>query len=85
MKKDKITSLQNGRVKKWTSLHTKKGRDESGLFLVEGEHLISEAITAGILKTLIIDAECPFEADEIYEAAAFLKKTLTRLFPDEGD
>ena len=78
MKKDKITSLQNGRVKKWTSLHTKKGRDESGLFLVEGEHLISEAITAGILKTLIIDEECPFEADEIYEVTPEIMKKISQ-------
>ena len=34
---------------------------------------------------LTIEHEIKDKADEIYEAAAFLKKTLTRLFPDEGD
>jgi Phenylalanyl-tRNA synthetase alpha subunit len=41
---EEIVSLQNAKVKKWTGLHHKKERDASGLFLVEGEHLIGEAL-----------------------------------------
>jgi|SRR5690625_659449 len=38
-----ITSTQNSQVKKWKKLHTRKGRIKTGLFLVEGFHLIEEA------------------------------------------
>jgi len=34
---------------------------------------------------LTIEHEIKDKADEIYEAAAFLKETLTRLFPDKGE
>lgn len=50
-----ITSTQNQRVKDWVKLHEKKHRDQSGLFLVEGEHLIQEAITSKRLECLIIE------------------------------
>lgn len=38
-----ITSRQNARVKAWKKLHTVKGRKETGMFLIEGYHLIEEA------------------------------------------
>ena len=46
---NEITSVSNPRVKQWVKYHDKKHRDRDGLFLVEGEHLIQEAITAGCL------------------------------------
>ncbi|MEW9500627.1 TrmH family RNA methyltransferase [Jeotgalibacillus marinus] len=39
-----LQSLQNPHVKEWKKLSTKKGRDQSGLFLVEGFHLVEEAL-----------------------------------------
>lgn len=39
-----IRSLQNPQVKEWAALQTKKGRDRSGSFLVEGAHLVLEAL-----------------------------------------
>src|SRR5690625_2019281 len=39
-----ITSIQNNRVKEWRKLSTKKGRLQTDLFLVEGMHLIEEAL-----------------------------------------
>jgi TrmH family RNA methyltransferase len=53
MKTYEITSLTNDRVKFWTRLHQSKYRRETGLFLVEGEHLIQEAGKAGLVDTLI--------------------------------
>ncbi|SEM98775.1 TrmH family RNA methyltransferase [Lihuaxuella thermophila] len=41
-----LTSPQNEHVKKWKKLKTKKGRSESKTLLIEGEHLIMEAISA---------------------------------------
>jgi len=39
-----ITSLENNQVKKITSLHKKKYRDEYNLFFIEGMKIIKEAI-----------------------------------------
>jgi TrmH family RNA methyltransferase len=44
-----ITSLKNQTVKDLTELHTSRGRKNSGLFLVEGPHLVREASEAGYL------------------------------------
>lgn len=49
-----ITSLQNKYIKDLVSLHSKKGRDEQGTFLIENEHLIEEAIKSNQLKELIV-------------------------------
>ncbi len=44
----KITSKENTIYKETRKLSTKKGRDESGLYLVEGENMIREACNHGI-------------------------------------
>lgn len=41
-----ITSVHNERVKQWTSLLDKKYRDRTGQFLIEGIHLVKEALEA---------------------------------------
>lgn len=43
---EKIESLQNGRVKTWKKLATKKGREQSGTYLLDGWHLVKEALAA---------------------------------------
>lgn len=40
----KIESLSNSKVKEWNKLKEKKYRDETGLFIIEGDHLIEEAL-----------------------------------------
>lgn len=40
----RIESTQNPRVKQWKKLQTKKERNKTGLFLIEGTHLIEEAL-----------------------------------------
>jgi TrmH family RNA methyltransferase len=44
MKIQKIESAQNKTVKEINALKTKKERDKSGLFVLEGERLVSEAV-----------------------------------------
>lgn len=39
-----ITSTKNETVKRWMKLHKKKYREQYGQFLLEGEHLVEEAI-----------------------------------------
>jgi len=43
-----VTSLQNPMVKLAASLHQKKNRDETGLFLLEGEKCVEEAQKHGL-------------------------------------
>lgn len=52
-----INSLNNDKVKNWTKLKQKKYREETGLFLVEGMHLISEAYKKGCLEELIVEKD----------------------------
>lgn len=43
---DRILSNQNNRVKAWAKLATKKGRQENRTYLLDGWHLVEEAIKA---------------------------------------
>ncbi|WLR44141.1 RNA methyltransferase [Bacillus carboniphilus] len=50
----KIESAQNDRVKKWRKLHERKYREKQQLFLIEGFHLIEEALKyKGIVEEII--------------------------------
>ena len=49
-----ITSLENKKVKDFVKLQKKKYRDSTGTFMVEGEHLVIEALKANVLKEVII-------------------------------
>ena len=49
----KIESLNNSKVKEWAKLKEKKYRDETGYFLVEGDHLMNSAMVKGVVKEII--------------------------------
>ena len=49
-----IESINNEQIKEIRKLKEKKYRDETNLFLVEGDHLVKEAYKAGYLKKLIV-------------------------------
>lgn len=49
----KITSKENAKVSSWAKLKMKKYRDIENSFLVEGEHLVEEALKKGIVKEII--------------------------------
>lgn len=49
-----ITSLDNKKIKKYIKLKQKKYRDSFKLFLIEGEHLVEEAIKSNILVELFV-------------------------------
>ena len=59
-----ITSLQNEHVKYWYSLREKKVRDKERRFLIEGDHLISEAKKQNlVIETIsIVDHNADFSA-----------------------
>ena len=71
-----IESLQNKKIKELAKLHTKKERDRSSLFLVEGEHMVMEAQSAGVLTEvfLLIDAQNPTNVEATYCSQSVLNK-----------
>ena len=48
-----ITSLTNEKIKEYTKLNQSKYREEKGLFIVEGPHLVEEARLAGVLVEVV--------------------------------
>ena len=61
-----ITSLENNKIKKYLKLKNKKYRDEEKLFIVEGEHLIEEAIKKELLFDLLVLDEYDYKIDFPY-------------------
>ncbi|MEG0826077.1 MAG: RNA methyltransferase [Bacilli bacterium] len=57
------SSVNNQKVKDIKKLHIKKNRDMTNLFLIEGEHLVTEAYKSNSLKTLIIEENESFKLD----------------------
>ena len=52
-----ITSLSNKTIKELVKLKTKKERDRQGQYLVDGYHMVNEAIEAGCAKMIITTDE----------------------------
>jgi RNA methyltransferase, TrmH family len=52
-----IQSVQNAKVKEWAKLSTKKGREKDQAFLIEGAHLVEEALKSGISMRAILLTE----------------------------
>lgn len=74
-----ITSLDNDNVKKWKKLCKKKYRDEFGIYLVEGEHLVEEAYKSGVLdKVIVLDGE-DYSYDNISYVSYDVMKALSSL------
>ncbi len=47
-----IESVNNEKIKYYAKLNQKKYRDEAGLFIVEGEHLVEEAKKKGLIEVI---------------------------------
>ena len=74
-----ITSLDNDNVKKWKKLCKKKYRDEFGIYLVEGEHLVEEAYKSGVLdKVIVLDGEY-YSYDNIIYVSYEVMKAISSL------
>ena len=66
----KIQSLNNDKVKYWSKLYDKKFRDSENKFLIEGDHLVKEALVNGNLLeviTSIDDAVYPIDTYYVTE------------------
>lgn len=60
-----ITSLNNEHIKELNKLKEKKYRDQTGTFIIEGEHLVFEAIKKDLVKELIVLVGEDFYSDSV--------------------
>jgi len=71
MSRSAITSPQNERVKSWVRLQRDgEARREAGQFLLEGKRLVSAALAAGRVRTLLYSSRLAGEDSLVAEAAA---------------
>lgn len=57
------TSIENKKIKELKKLNTKKYRDQSNTFLIEGEHLVLEAYKKGLLVELLLEENTRLDID----------------------
>lgn len=69
-----ITSVNNKVIKNLVKLKQKKYRDEQGLFLVEGYHLVEEARKANVIQTIVTTLDTPFEEETVQVSMQVMKK-----------
>ncbi|MDE6954074.1 MAG: RNA methyltransferase [Erysipelotrichales bacterium] len=69
-----ITSTQNETIKNIMKLKQKKYRDEIGLFLVEGYHLVEEARKAKCVETIITTTSEIYEEKTIHVSSNVMEK-----------
>lgn len=71
-----ITSLENEKVKNYKKLMNRKYREKTGMFLVEGMHLVLEAYKAGILEELILEQDevVPLDVETVYVTNEIIHK-----------
>ena len=67
-----IESVNNEKIKRYSKLDTKKYRDFEGLFIVEGEHLVEEALKNDIVVEV-------FSLDEIEGATLVSRPVMEKL------
>ena len=63
--------ISNAEIKRVKALQSKKFRDESGLFVVEGEKMVAEALESGL------QVEAVYRRDEIGEQTMARISSLT--------
>ncbi|MDA7027161.1 RNA methyltransferase [Bacillus sp. CLL-7-23] len=57
----RIESAKNQKVKDWKKLHSKKERTKTNTYIIEGEHLVEEALkTSGIVLEVMVTEEANF-------------------------
>lgn len=74
-----ITSLENNKIKDLVKLQSKKYRDSTNMFLVEGEHLVEEVFKSGLLKEVFVVEKDSFNIDVpiTYVSSDVMKKIST--------
>lgn len=73
-----ITSLDNEKVRFYEKLKDKKERDKTGLFMVEGAHLVLEAHKQGLIKELLLEKDEVFPIDIPKEQTVYLTEQIIK-------
>ncbi len=76
-----ITSPANPRIARLQALHTTRGRKKSGLFLMEGPHLLEVLLDADLLPVEVYYQ--PALLQRTPEGASLLERLLLRLTPQQ--
>lgn len=89
MVKEVITSKDNARIKNLRKLHKKKERSKTGMFLIDGEHLVEEAAGSGQkIHHIIAEEDYTFTFDvsdfEVIHVSAPVLKSLSQLETPQG-
>ena len=71
-----ITSLENEKIKNYIKLKSKKYRDLTNSFIVEGEHLVLEAYRAGLLEEIILEQSSVFPIDLPNERKVYVPQVI---------
>ncbi|MFS0780647.1 TrmH family RNA methyltransferase [Bacillus sp. 1P06AnD] len=85
-----IQSVQNEKVKAWKKLLAKKGRDKAKQFIVEGYHLVEEALKKGAVTALIKEEEAELpnkwnvDGIDIYHVTQAIVKELAETETSQG-
>ena len=79
----KIESIQNEKVKAWSKLKEKKTRDEEGLFLVEGDHLVEEALKYHLVKEVLTLENESFDVPTYQVTNEIMKKLTEQQTPSK--
>ena len=67
---EELTSIHNQHVKDWKKLATKKFRKQTGYYLLDGWHLVNEAVQAGVaIHQLIGTADQLAEHRDLFDLA----------------
>lgn len=77
----KIESLQNEHIKELMKLKEKKNRDKEGLFLIEGDHLVQEALKHACVKEVLSLEEKNYPVPNILVTESILKKLSSQVNP----
>lgn len=76
---EEITSRNNARIVLWDQLHEKKERYAQKRFLIEGEHLIAEALKYNLVETILTISETtPFAFAHSIRVHPSVMKKLSR-------
>lgn len=70
-----IESVKNPTVKAWKKLLTKKERDRSGRFLIEGYHLVEEALKEKLVTEVIVNQDMDKQPSIIIEGTEVIYVT----------
>ena len=70
----KIESINNDKVKYWSKLYEKKFRDQENKFLIEGDHLIEEALKSNLLLEVITLKDNTYPVDTYQVNESIIRK-----------